>query len=113
LKARELAVFYTGQPGGEVAGASAGASSGISRIEANGKVLVTTRDDQTATSEWANFDVEEQLVTIGGNVVLSQGENVLRGDRLVINLRTGTSRFEVEGESGGQRVRGLFTPRQD
>jgi len=113
LQASELAVFYTGQPGGQVAGAGGGGNGGISRIEAKGKVLVTTRDDQTATSEWANFDVDEQLVTIGGNVVLSQDENVLRGDRLVINLRTGTSRFEVEGDDGRQRVRGLFTPRQD
>jgi lipopolysaccharide export system protein LptA len=113
LQARELAVYYTGEPGGQVAGAGDGGNGGISRIEAKGKVLVTTRDDQTATSEWANFDVDEQLVTIGGNVVLSQDENVLRGDRLVINLRTGTSRFEVEGEGGRQRVRGLFTPRQD
>ncbi len=114
LKAKELAVHYTGQPGGDVAGAStAGGNGGITRIEAKGKVLVSTQDDQTATSEWANFDVEEQVVTIGGNVVLSQGENVLRGDRLVINLRTGTSRFEVEGEAGNQRIRGLFTPRQD
>ncbi len=114
LKAKELAVHYTGEPGGDVAGASAaGGNGGITRIEAKGKVLVSTQDDQTATSEWANFDVEQQVVTIGGNVVLSQGENVLRGDRLVINLRTGTSRFEVEGEAGNQRIRGLFTPRQD
>ncbi len=114
LQARELAVHYTGQPAGDVAGASAGGGNGnITRIEAKGKVLVSTQDDQTATSEWANFDVEQQVVTIGGNVVLSQGENVLRGDRLVIDLRRGTSRFEVKGDSGNQRIRGLFTPRQD
>jgi lipopolysaccharide export system protein LptA len=114
LKARELAVHYTGQPAGEVAAASAGGGDGsITRIEAKGKVLVTTRDDQTATSEWANFDVEKQVVTIGGNVVLSQGENVLQGDRLVIDLRSGKSRFEVGNQSGKQRIRGLFQPKQD
>ncbi len=114
LKAKELAVHYAGEPGGEVAAASTGGGdASIRRIEAKGKVLVTTKDDQTATSEWANFDVEEQLVTIGGNVVLSQGENVLRGDRLVIDLKTGKSRFEVKGEGGKQRIRGLFQPNQD
>lgn len=114
LKARELAVYYTGQPAGQVAAASAGGSDGsITRIEAKGKVLVTTRDDQTATSEWAKFDVEKQVVTIGGNVVLSQGQNVLKGDRLVIDLKTGKSRFEVGNQSGKQRIRGLFQPKQD
>jgi len=114
LKARELAVHYAGSPGGDVAAASRGGdNASIKRIEAEGKVLVTTKDDQTATSDWANFDVQKQLVTIGGNVVLSQGENVLRGDRLVIVLQSGKSRFEVKGGSGKQRIRGLFQPQQD
>lgn len=121
LKAKELAVHYTGAPGGEVASANTGETktdaggdnASIKRIEATGKVLVTTKDDQTATSEWANFEVAKQLVTIGGNVVLSQGENVLRGDRLVIDLTTGKSRFDVAGESGKQRIRGLFQPKRD
>jgi len=114
LKARELAVHYAGSPGGDVAAASRGGdNASIKRIEAEGKVLVTTKDDQTATSNWANFDVQKQLVTIGGNVVLSQGENVLRGDRLVIDLQSGKSRFEVKGGSGKQRIRGLFQPQQD
>ena len=116
LKARELAVYYAGRPASDVASASAGdggANGRIRRIEAKGKVLVTTKDEQSATSEWANFDVEQQVVTIGGNVVLSQGENVLRGDRLVIDLQSGKSRFEVAGESGKQRIRGLFQPKQD
>jgi len=117
LKAKELAVFYTGQPGSDVATASTKKTDGdpgasITRIEARGKVLVSTKDDQTATSEWANFDVVKQIITIGGNVVLSQGTNVLRGDRLVINLKSGKSRFENEGETGKQRIRGLFQPKR-
>lgn len=114
LKARELSVHYAGSPGGDVASAdTGGGNASITRIEAQGKVLVTTKDDQSATSEWANFDVEEQVVTIGGNVVLSQGENVLRGDELVIDLKNGKSRFEVAGEPGKQRIRGLFQPKKD
>lgn len=116
LKAKELAVYYAGQPSSDIASANAGgggADGRIRRIEAKGKVLVKTKDEQSATSEWANFDVEQQVVTIGGNVVLSQGENVLRGDRLVIDLQSGKSRFEVAGESGKQRIRGLFQPKQD
>ena len=51
------------------------------------------------------------MVTVGGNVVLMQGKNVLKGDRLVIDLKTGESRFENKGntETGG-RIRALFMP---
>jgi len=39
-----------------------------------------------------------------GGVVLTQGKNVLRGDRLMVDMTTGVSR--VESDSG--RVQGLF-----
>ncbi len=53
-----------------------------------------------------------QLVTVGGNVVLTQGENVLKGDRLVIDLKTGQSRFEnTASSSTGGRIRALFMPK--
>lgn len=89
MRTKELHVTYTGGDG------SVGSGSEISKIRAQGKVLITTDKQQTATSDWADFDVEKQTVIIGGNVVLSQvGDHVLRGDRLVINLKTGQSRFE-------------------
>ena len=54
-----------------------------------------------------------QLVTVGGNVVLTQGENVLKGDRLVIDLKTGESRFENSGnDAAGGRIRALFMPKE-
>ena len=39
-----------------------------------------------------------------GGVVLTQGKNVLRGDRLMVDMTTGVSRVE----SGSGRVQGLF-----
>ena len=53
------------------------------------------------------------MVTVGGNVVLMQGKNVLKGDRLVIDLKTGESRFENTGTSNasGGRIRALFMPK--
>lgn len=108
LRARELLVNYTGDD--EQSGSG---GSQITKITAEGKVLIVTDSEQTATSDWANFDVASQTVVIGGNVVLSQGENVIKGDRLVIDLTTGRSRFENEGQpAAGQRVRGLFKPRK-
>jgi lipopolysaccharide export system protein LptA len=106
---------------GADAKAAAGAALGeggnqITKIEARGSVVITSGQDQTTTSDWALYDVPAQLVTVGGNVVLTQGKNVLKGDRLVIDLKTGESRFEntgnVVGSTGG-KIRALFMPKQD
>ena len=87
----------------------------ISRLEAKGDVVIVSEKDETSTSDWAIYNLPSQLVTIGGNVVLSQGQSVLKGDRLVIDLKTGESRFENTGTaaSGGRRIRALFMPKDD
>ena len=84
----------------------------ITKIEAKGEVVITSDKDQTTTSDWALYDVPAQLVTVGGNVVLTQGQNVLKGDRLVIDLKTGESRFDNTGNAAaGGRIRALFMPK--
>jgi lipopolysaccharide export system protein LptA len=80
-----------------------GGSSSIKRLEARGNVVVTQKD-QVVTGETAVFDTKSNLITMLGGVVLTQGKNVLRGDRLLVDMTTGVSR--VESDSG--RVQGLF-----
>ncbi|WP_088344066.1 MULTISPECIES: LptA/OstA family protein [Rhodomicrobium] len=99
-----------------------GGGADITQIDAKGKVLITTKDrqtgkeGQTATSDWAVFEVKKQLVTLGGEVVLTQETNTLKGSRLVIDLVSGQSRFENNDTAGGGdgakgRVKALFTPK--
>ena len=144
LRAKELLVHYTGgdrlAPGkkddakpaeAKVADAQGGATPAapgpaaagekakegdtqITKIEAKGDVIIESDQDQTTTSDWALYDLPSQLVTVGGNVVLTQGKNVLKGDRLVIDLKTGESRFENTGNTAaGGRIRALFMPKQN
>ena len=80
-----------------------GGSSSIRRLEAKGKVVVTQKD-QVVTGETAIFDTKANLITMTGGVVLTQCKNVLRGDRLKVDMTTGVSR--VESDSG--QVQGLF-----
>jgi lipopolysaccharide export system protein LptA len=80
-----------------------GGASSIKRLEARGNVVVTQKD-QVVTGETAVFDTKTNLITMIGGVVLTQCKNVLRGDRLFVDMTTGVSR--VESESG--RVQGLF-----
>jgi lipopolysaccharide export system protein LptA len=75
----------------------------IRYMEARGNVVITQKD-QTATGDRADFDMRANTVTLIGNVVVTRGEDVLRGQRLVVDLTTGVSRME----SGGGRVEGLF-----
>src|SRR5579883_3555089 len=80
-----------------------GGSSSIKRLEARGSVVVTQKD-QVVTGETAVFDTKANLITMLGGVVLTQCRNVLRGDRLFVDMTTGVSR--VESDSG--KVQGLF-----
>ncbi len=80
-----------------------GGSSSIKRLEARGNVVVTQKD-QVVTGETAVFDTKTNLITMVGGVVLTQCKNVLRGDRLFVDMTTGVSR--VESDSG--KVQGLF-----
>jgi lipopolysaccharide export system protein LptA len=123
MTSKTLVVFYdsnqSGQASGQPANAKAaaktapipsatpgpGGSSSIRKLEAHGSVHVTQKD-QVVTGETAVFDTKTNLITMLGGVVLTQGGNVLRGDRLIVDMTTGVSR--VESDSG--KVQGLFQP---
>ena len=99
LKSKVLEVFYHGSAQG-VGQAAGGASGRVKRLVARGKVLISTKDKQSATSEWADFDVGKQVIVLGDRVVLTQGENIIRGGQLVINLKTRQSRFVNKTSKG-------------
>jgi lipopolysaccharide export system protein LptA len=57
------------------------------------------------TGETAVFDTRTNLITMlggGGQVVLTQCKNVMRGDRLTVDMTTGVSR--VESDTGRVQV---------
>jgi lipopolysaccharide export system protein LptA len=85
-----------------------GGSSSIRRLEAKGSVVVTQKD-QIVTGETAVFDTRTNLISMLGEVVLTKCKNVLRGDRLVVDMTTGVSR--IESDSG--KVQGLFPQGED
>ena len=80
----------------------------IKRLEARGGVVVMQKGE-TASGELGVFDLKTNTVTLTGHVMMTQGKNVLRGERLVVNLTSGVSRIE-SGENGQGRVQGLFLP---
>jgi lipopolysaccharide export system protein LptA len=106
MRCKSLVVFYEAdQTAGAMKAASPGpgGSQQIRRLEARGGVSVTQKD-QTATGETGVFDMLANTVTLSGNVVVSQGPNVMRGDRLVVNLTTGVSRVDASKSRGPVRM---------
>ncbi len=102
MRSPELWVFYEGnaapmdnQPQ---------STSSIKRLEAKGGVVVQTKE-QTATGDTGIFEMKSNTVTLTGKpVVLTQGPNVVRGQKLTVDLITGVSRIE------GGRVESLIVP---
>ncbi len=78
----------------------------ISRIEAIGNVFVSS-PTETAQGETGDYDVDKKVVVLVGNVVITRGQSVLRGNKATVDMITGRSTMEVQP---GQRVRGLFVP---
>ena len=87
LAAEQIKVFYQQKGGDRV----------VQRMDASGGVKLTS-PSETATGRFGVYDVERRLVTVTGNVVLTQGQSVLRGQRLAIDLDNGRS--TIDGRSG-------------
>lgn len=113
LRCKVLVVFYEdepGKPGMPAAQPGPGGQQQIRRMEAKGGVVVHQKDaSQTATGDNGEFEMRANTVTLTGNVVVTKGQDVMRGQKLVVDLTTGVSRMD------GGRVEGLFnqTPRPE
>jgi lipopolysaccharide export system protein LptA len=109
LRSKVLVVYYvdTNKPGPTPATTMKSALPGsseqqqIRRIEASGGVLVTQKE-QNAAGDTGVFDMQSNTVTLNGNVVVTRGKDVVRGQRMVVDLTTGVSHID------GGRVDALF-----
>ena len=72
---------------------AAGSASGIDRLEADGGVTFVTATD-AAEAQQAVYSVSGGTVTLSGDVLLTQGQHAISGDRLVIDLASGTGQME-------------------
>ena len=104
MRCKVLVVSYEAETGTRTADTAAPGPGGdrqIRLIEAKGDVVVVQKD-QRATGDTATFNMRENTVTLVGNVVVTRGSNVLRGQRLVVDLTSGVSKMD------GGRIDGIF-----
>ncbi|MEM9277824.1 MAG: LptA/OstA family protein [Pseudomonadota bacterium] len=107
LKAKRIKVFYLRK------GEQGQSKSGIRKIEASGTVAVRSQDNY-ASADNAIVDMVSEIVTMNGNVFISQGKNVANGCKLTVNLKTSVSEIKPCGSSsssGSGRVKLLLDPK--
>lgn len=105
LKAARLIISLEGK-GAAAAGAS---NDRVKHIEADGPVTLVSKD-QVGTGDHGTYDKADNKVYLTGNVTLTQGESIVKGDRLVYDVTSGVATVQGGAEQGG-RVRSTFTPK--
>ena len=65
----------------------------IQRLDASGGVTLVN-GGEAAEAESAVYEIDSGSVVMTGDVLLTQGQTALAGNKLVIDLRTGTGRME-------------------
>jgi hypothetical protein len=128
VRTAELTAFYSGQggmglgnpadgAGAKVKGPEKGSEKGsekgkekapekgqekaeIVRLEARRKVILESKG-QSATGEWADFNVKANTALLGGGVTVTRAtddplrHDVVRGERLKVDLTTGITQVEA------------------
>ena len=113
LKAPKMIIFLdrdaSGKPSPGPASADSSMNEQIKRIEAEGGVTVTSKD-QVGTGDRGYYDKPNNKVYLIGNPVLTQGPNVVKGapnGTLEYDLNTGQANIK------GGRVQSIFTPNSE
>ncbi len=83
MSADRITVFYSGE----------GRTGDVTRMEAQGNVTLTN-GEAAAEAQAASYDVAAALITMAGDVLLTQDENALSGNELEIDLDTGMARMK-------------------
>src|SRR5215469_17023157 len=98
------------KPGGSATDPLGDAGSKISRIDAQGNVLVSTETD-IGRGDYGVYNADAGVATLLGNVTITRGPNAIRGQYAVIDLNNNVSRMMAAPsapDSAPTRVEGLF-----
>jgi lipopolysaccharide export system protein LptA len=118
LRANVIKAFLKKKPPTVAAHSDAAAAGNPSdcgateRIEADGNVFYVT-PDQIAHGDHAVYSAEADQIVMTGNVIVVQnGKNVVRGDKMTIHVSTREVTIDsiAQGRGVPGRVRGVFYP---
>jgi lipopolysaccharide export system protein LptA len=102
-----------GKPRTSPTGDAAGDCGAMTSLEAKGRVYYASPDGRRVHGDYGVYDAASKTITITGDVTAVQGENVMRGTKMVYNQETGEGHVEGAGKGPGakNRPRGVFYPK--
>ena len=114
LRADVVNIYFNGKasPGSAASGASPGRNWGkVDHMVADGHVYFVS-PQQNARGDHALYELGSDTITLTGDVIVVQGQSVVHGQRLVIDVKSGHATMASSGESRSPsgRVRGIFYP---
>lgn len=96
-----------------------GGQLGLSRVDADGAVVITTATE-VARGDKGTYDLDSEQALLTGNVRVTRGQNQLNGPAAQVDLKSGVSRILSRSPgvsapgtlapANDGRVRGLFIP---
>jgi len=78
------------------------------RVEADGNVQIKT-PNTFATGDKGDYDINKDVMTLTGNVKVTNGQNQFNGEFAEVNVQTGVSRLSG-GSNGSGKVKSLILP---
>ena len=109
LRAAKMTLYN--QKKAKAAGSTGSGCGNVDRVEAEGEVFYVT-PKQTVRGDRATYDYASNTIVVTGNVIAIQGQDVARGDRMVVNTKTNDVRMESSTKGAGKknRVRAVVYP---
>ena len=113
LRADVVNIYFSGEP--SAASASTGAPGRnwgkVQKVVSEGNVFFIS-PSQTARGDHGLYDLASNSITITGDVIVSQGQSVVHGDKMIIDVKSGraTMASSARGRGAPGRVRGIFYP---
>ena len=74
----------------------------IKKLVATGKITFK-REGETVTGQEAIYNIEKDIIVVKGNVNLIRDDNIMLGETLIINLKTGLSK--LSGSQSNKKVK--------
>lgn len=79
----------------------------VDQIDAAGNVVIIMENDRSAKADTAIYTQKAGTALLTGNVTISEGGNILNGQKAEIDFNSGISKMLASGKS---RVTGIFRP---
>jgi len=98
IKSDRMIAYYSNQQ-----------SNNIDKISAIGNVVIID-GLQTATGDFGEYNIIDEIMELRGSVVLTKNNDVLKGDKIIYNMKTGHSTIFSDNDKK-TRVKAIFNPK--